>query len=81
MSYGPLYRVNSATACKATGRSYYSYGARLSKGEDPPHPDAEGRVACPVCGKVIKLKMNTLEKRFRTIIPWHKPQRHNPMED
>ena len=49
--------------CEASGRNYTSYGGTGGK-------DAEHRLNCPVCGKLVKMRKQGLD-RFPSTIPHH----------
>jgi len=52
--------------CPAGGASLYDYSTRI-------RPDAEGRAACPTCGKVVQLQRR-YAWRIRDRIPAHNAQ-------
>lgn len=49
--------------CEASGDKYTSYGGTGRK-------DAEHRLNCPVCGKLVKMRKQGLD-RFPSTIPHH----------
>jgi len=51
--------------CHASGREYTEYATNNN-------PDNTGRIACPVCGKVVKLAAKfRASKRCYTVLPHH----------
>ncbi|WP_313465421.1 hypothetical protein [Achromobacter sp.] len=51
-----------ALKCLGSGHDFYAYN-----GTSP--PDVDGKTACPVCGKPVKLRPDSLG--FRRFIPNH----------
>ena len=56
-------RFSAQPKCEAGGASLYDYSTRIQ-------PDAEGRAAGPICGKVVQLQRR-FAWRPRTRIPAH----------
>lgn len=59
------YRRNSCRRkCAASGDDYYAYSVSS-------HPGADGRAACPQCGKMLKLVVKLMTGRRRYTVPAH----------
>jgi hypothetical protein len=62
MSRGINRKYSAGVKCNASGSDFYSYAAGS--------PDADGRAACPMCGKRVKLReVRTYIKSW--LIPAH----------